>query len=334
MAYGLDTLYDVARQAGPDGKPMKIANVLSQTNDLLLDMPFYPTNQTMSMVATLQTGEPTGSFRALNEGVAAEKPSTEQISDGCAMLEAWSNIDCALADMSGNKAKYLENKDKAFINGMGKTMHLNTIYGSLATSSKAFDGLATRYNSTSTGRGKNQIIKAGGASGDNTSIYLIQWGEDKIHGIYPKDTVGGLNYDFKGKQTIQPTAGAFMDVYQGHYAWYTGLHVADYRSVVRVANIDVSDLLTAGDASDTSANILKHMSIALDTLPDTTGNVAFYCNNTVLSMLRVKLMNKSNTLLTVEDWQRDSILRRGMMKFMGFPVRRVDQIINAEAAVV
>jgi hypothetical protein len=75
------------------------------------------------------------------------------------------------------------------------------------------------------------------------------------------------------------------------------------------------------------------MSVALDTLPDTTGNVAFYANNIVMSMLRVKLMNKTNTFLTLEDWKRDSVERRGMMKFMGFPVRRVDQITNAETAV-
>ena len=333
MAYGLDTLVDVSRQS-VDGKVMKIAQVLAQTNDIVLDAPFYPTNQTMSMVATLATGEPSGTWKGLNEFVGAEKPSTEQISDGCGMLEAWSNIDCVQADMSGDKAKYLENKDKAFIGGLGKTQAATMIYGNTAINPKSFTGLAPRYNSTTTGRGKEQIIKAGGTGSDNTSIWLVQWGEDKVHGIYPKDLTAGLQHDFKGKVTLTDNY-KHMDVYQTKYDWFTGIHIADYRSVVRCANIDVSDLLTAGDASDTSTNLMKHMSLMLDGLPDTNGNVCFYMNKTVMSMLRVKLMNKGNTFLSVSDWTRDDVLlRRGRLSFMGFPIGRVDQITNAEAAVI
>ena len=332
---GMDTLVDVARQTGPDGKPMKIAQVLEQKNDIMLDAPWFPTNQSMSQIATLQTSEPAGSWIGFNEGGSIEKPSTDQINDVCGMLEAWSEVECKIADISGNKNKYLEQRDRAFIGGLSKTMSNALMYNSLATGNpKAFHGLAPRYGSTTTGRGKDQIIKAGGSQSDNTSIWIVQWGEDKVHMLYPKDLPAGLDYDFKGKVTIEPEAGKRMDVYRGKYDWYAGLHVLDPRCIVRIANIDVSNLLTAGDSSDTSANIEKFMSMALDYLPDTEGNVCIYANKTVMSMLRVKLMNKSNTHLTVDDWVRgNTLLRRGRMSFMGFPIGRVDQILNTEAVV-
>ena len=305
MAYALDTLVDITRQMDPDGKPAKIADVLAETNDMVLDMPWFPSNQTMTQVSTLQTGEPEGQFRALNEAVGAEKPETEQISDGCAMLEAWSNIDCVAAEMTGNVSKYLENKDKAFIRGLGKTMAKTVVNGDIKTNKKAFNGLAVRYNSTSTGRGKGQILKAGGSGSVNTSIYLIKWGEDLCHGLYPKDLQSGLRYDFKGKVTVSPSAGTFMDVYQGKYEWFCGLHVVDYQAVVRIANIDTTALATAGTGSDTAANLIRLMSLALDGLRDTNGNVCFYCNKTVMSILRIQMMNRSNTWFTPIEWQAD-----------------------------
>lgn len=327
---GMDTLYDVARVTGPDGKPMKIAQILEQKNDILLDAPFYPTNQSMSMVATRVASEPAGSWIGFNEGGSIEKPSNEQITDSCGMLEAWSEVECKIAELSGNWQKYLEQRDRAFIGGLSKTMAYAFIYNSVLTgNSKSFHGLAPRLASLG-----DQVITGGSTDTDNTSIYCVQWGEDKVHGIYPKDLPAGLNYEFKGKCTIEPASGKRMDVYRGKYDWYMGLHVVDPRCIVRIPNIDVSALKTAGDTSDTSANIEKLMSQALDALPDTEGNVCFYMNKTVLSMLRVKLMNKSNTYLTVDDWVRgNTLLRRGRMSFMGFPIGRCDQITNAEALV-
>ena len=327
---GMDTLYDVARVSGPDGKPMKIVQVLEQKNDILLDAPFYPTNQSMSMVATRVTAEPAGAWIGFNEGGSVEKPSNEQITDSCGMLEAWSEVECKVADLSGNWQKYLEQRDRAFIGGLSKTMAYAFIYNSMLTgNTKAFHGLAPRLSAIG-----DQVLSGGGAQGDNTSIYCVQWGEDKVHGIYPKDLPTGLQYDFKGKVTKDMGSNKLMDVYRGKYDWYMGLHVVDPKCIVRIANVDVSNLKTAGDSTDTSANIEKLMSLALDALPDTEGNVCFYMNKTVMSMLRVKLMNKSNTHLTIDDWVRgNTLLRRGRMSFMGFPIGRVDQITNAEAVV-
>ena len=100
--------------------------------------------------------------------------------------------------------------------------------------------------------------------------------------------------------------------------------------MVRIANIGIAALETVGDTADTSANILKYMSMALDKLPPNGGvRPVFYMNNRVRSMLRVKMMSKSNAFITLENLQGPSI-SRPTLNFMGVPCRRADGILNTE----
>lgn len=330
---GLDTLVDVARQTGPDGKPAKIAQVLEQKNDIFLDAPMYPSNQSMSSLTTLAASEPSGEWIGLNEGGSVEKPTTEQIVDGCGMLESWSEVECKVAELSGDVARYLENKDKAFIGGLGKSVTNALMYNSIFTgNTKAFHGIMPRYNSTTTGRGKDQIIKVmpdGTSVTDNMSIVLVKWGEDSVYMQYPKDLPSGLQYDFKGKVTKELANNKLMDVYRGKYDMYTGLVVVDYRCIVRACNISLAAVL-----SSDPPNIIKTMSDMLDYLPDADG-ACFYMEKTLISHLRWAMLNRHNTPVTVDDWMRDGRkLRSGRLSFMGHPIGRVDQMSKAEALVV
>ena len=177
----------------------------------------------------------------------------------------------------------------------------------------------------------NVIDALGGTN--STSIWLVGWSNDTLHGIYPKGSQAGLSMNDLGEQTIYDTqtpSGRYQ-AYRTHYQWKVGLAVRDWRFVVRIANIGIVALETAGDTSDTSANVIKYMSMALDKLPP-MGNVkpVFYMNQRVRAMLRVKMMSKSNAYLTMEDIQGPSI-KRPTLSFMGVPCRRVDGITNTEA---
>ena len=125
-----------------------------------------------------------------------------------------------------------------------------------------------------------------------------------------------------------------MRAYEYWVQWKAGLAVADYRYVARVCNIDVSNLATASDSSDTSANILKFMSQAQDLLPPNgAGRPVFYMNNRVLSMLRVKLLDKGNLALQYNDVMGASMVAKKQLEFFGIPCRRIDKITNAEATI-
>jgi hypothetical protein len=111
--------------------------------------------------------------------------------------------------------------------------------------------------------------------------------------------------------------------------------VYDWRNVVRIANIDISNLRTASDGTDTSANIMKYMSMALDLLPpDQAGTPVFYMNQTVRSMLRIKQLDKGNAHITVENIAGpNSLMRKNVVNFYGIPCRRIDAILNTESQI-
>lgn len=332
------TLLDVARRLDPDGKIATVAEILNKYNEILDDIPFIEGNLPTGHKTTIRTSIPAPTWRLINRGVQPVKATTSQIVETCGMMEAYSEIDKDLAMLNGNTAAWRLSEDMAVIEGMNQALGTALIYGDTSTNPEQFVGLSARYYQTSAGTavtGKN-VIDAGGGT-NSTSIWLVGWSNDTIHGIFPKGSKAGLSVEDLGEQTIYdgqtfPGAGRYQ-AYRTHYQWKVGLAVRDWRFVVRIANVGIAALETAGDTTDTSANIVKYMSQALDLLPP-AGNVrpVFYCNQRVRAMLRVKMLSKSNAFITLDNLQGPSITRP-TLNFMGVPVRRVDSILNTEAQV-
>lgn len=332
------TILDVARATDPNGNIARVAKVLQQYNEHLDDIPWYEGNLATGNLTTIQTSKASPSLRALNAGVTPSKSTTGQINDACSILEGRNRIDVDVANLNGNAAAYRALQDEMMIAGFGDSLSEHLIYGSSADNPLEFNGFATRYFSLGTTyTTSSQLIDAGGTGSDNTSIWLVNWGPGKVHGIYPKGSQGGLKVEDMGiKDVIQnTTTGETMRVYETWMQWKCGLAVQDYRSVIRICNVDVSNLLTASDSSDTSANIMKFMAMALDLLPpDQGGTPVFYMNNTVRSMLRVKQIDKGNAFLTVGDIANSNqIMRRNQLSFYGIPCRRVDAILKTESTI-
>jgi hypothetical protein len=250
-------------------------------------------------------------------------------------MEAYSEIDKDLALLNGNTSEFRYTEDLAHIEAMNQTFAETLIYGDTSVDPEKFVGLAPRYYVTSGAVTSDNLINAGGSGSDNTSIWLVGWSPSTVAGIFPKGSRAGLQVTDLGEQTVYDSDNKPFQAYRSHFQWKCGIAVKDWRYVVRVCNIDISDLETAGDAADTSANILKYMSKAIDKLP-ANGSVrpVFYCNQRVRAMIRVKLFNKSNTYITLENWLSPiSGLKRPTLAFQGIPIRRVDQIDNTEATI-
>ncbi len=334
------TLLDVARALDPDGKlrVAKIAKVLQQFNPFLDDVVWMEGNLATGNQTTVETSIAAPSLRSLNAGVVPTKSTTGQINDACSILENRHHIDCNVAGINGNTEAFRMLQDEKMIRGFSDSLAEHFIYGNAADNPAEFNGLATRYFTLgSTWTTSTQMIDAGGTGSDNTSIYLVGHGEGRVTGIYPRGTKAGLQYEDRGIQDIliNTSTGSYMRAYVSWMQWLCGLAVHDYRYVVRICNIDVSNLNTASDSSDTSANIQKYMSKALDLLPD-DGSVlpVFYMSRNTKSMLRVKMQDKSNVHLKVEDLTGVSgITRRPELTWQGIPVRRMDAILETEAAI-
>jgi hypothetical protein len=313
------TLLDVTKRMDPDGKAAKIAEMLSQDNEILDDMQWYEGNL------------PTAAWRKLNQGVPHSKSTTAQIDEACGMLEAYSQIDKDVADLNGNTPEFRLSENSAFIEALNQKMATTAIYGNSVSEPESFLGFAPRFDDVPTTAGgaenKDNVIDAGGTGTDNTSIWLIGWGPNTVHGIYPKGSAAGLIHEDLGLDTVLDANGNKYRAYIVHYQWKCGIALKDWRYVVRICNIDVSDL--TADAA-TGAKLIRLMTQALERIHSLNGvRPAFYMNRTVRSILRQQQVEAvKNSTLTVEELYGKRVLMASEV-----PCRRSDAILTNEARV-
>lgn len=321
------TLGDVAKRLDKDGKIDKIVELLSETNEVLDDMLFQEGNLPTGHRTTIRTGLPEVAWRLLNYGVPQSKSQTQQITDTCGMLEAYAEVDKALADLNNNTAEFRLSEDQAFLQAMNKAQASTLFYGDTAKHPERFLGLAPRFatlDKTKAATAEN-VIDAGGTGADLTSIWLVAWGANTVFGIYPKGSKAGFQHTDLGEVTLQMTLpNGQVGQYQGyrtHYKWDIGLVVRDWRYIVRIANIKLSSI--------TDDNLIKFMIQASELLPDEKlGRPVWYMNRSARTRLRLAKTNKSNVQLTPETVEGKKVLT-----FDGIPVKRCDGIVNTESAI-
>jgi hypothetical protein len=321
------TLAEWAKRLDPDGKIPMIVELLSQTNEILQDMLFMEGNLPTGHRTTVRTGLPAVAWRLLNQGVAPSKSKTSQIDEQAGMLEAWSEVDKDLALLNGNVASFRLSEGRAFLEAMNQEMAGTLFYGNGGLAPEEFTGLAPRYSSTSAGNGQN-VILAGGAQSDNTSMWLVQWSPETITGIFPKGSQAGLVHEDFGETTVEVSAGVGgnrMRAYQERWQWKNGIALKDWRGVVRIANLDISTIKGAS-----STQIIDAMEQAVELLPNDLGNKVFYCNRTVRRCLRKEVREQVTTGggLSFENFAGKRVL-----SFDGIPIRRCDALLNTETLV-
>lgn len=323
------TLLDFKNRLDPDNKIATVIEMLAQTNEIIEDMPFIEGNLPTGHRTTVRTGLPTPTWRKLYGGVQPTKSTSVPITDSCGMLEAYAEVDKALADLNGNSAAFRLSEDRAHIEGMNQEFASTLWYGNEGSEPEAFTGFAPRFNDQSAANGENILTDAATPDGtDNTSIYLIVWGENTVHGIYLKGSVAGLQMTDKGQVTIENVdgAGGRMEGYRSHYRWDAGLCVRDWRYVVRI-NIDYENLVK--DAA-TGPDLTDLMVQALEIVPSLSmGRPAFYMNRSVRSWLRRQMTNKTkNSTLAF-----DNMAGKRVLTFDGVPCRRSDQLLLTESGI-
>lgn len=335
LSSGQLTLADMSKRMGPDGKIDPIAELLSQQNDVLEDLVFKEANQPTSHVVTVRTGLPAVYWRAYNQGVPSSKSTTAQVTEPCAMMEARSHIDAKLLTLNGNSAEFRLSEESSFIEAMNQEMTGKLFNGNVGTDAKTFSGLATRYSSTTAGNGGN-VILAGGAGSDNASVYLVVWGEQTVFCPFPKGSRAGLQSRDLGEESVQDANGNWLQAARSLFQWDAGLVVKDWRYVVRIANIDVSDWIgvTGSQASAASTNLLKLMMRAIARIPNfNMGRAAFYSNRSIQEGLMIQALEKSNAALGIKEALTQFGTKINQLSFMGIPVRGVDQLGIAETLV-
>lgn len=329
------TLADYSKRMGPDGKIDPIAELLSQQNEILEDIVYKEANQPTSHVVTVRTGLPSVYWRQYNAGVPTSKSTTAQITEPCAMLEARSHIDAKLLTLNGNSAGFRLSEESPFLEAMGQEMVGKLFNGNVGADLKTFSGLATRYSTTTAGNGGN-VILAGGAGADNASIYLVVWGEQTVFSPFPKGSRAGLANRDLGEESVVDAAGNYYQAARSLFQWDSGLVVKDWRYVVRIANIDVSDWVgvTGSQATASATNVVKLMMRAIARIPNfQMGRAAFYANRSIQEGLMIQALDKSQNALGMKEAMTQFGTSMNQLTFMGIPIRKVDQLSMAETLV-
>lgn len=324
------TLSDWAKRLDPDGKIPTIVENLSQTNEVLDDMLFAEGNLPTGMRTTIRTGLPTVAWRLINQGIQPSKSTTAQVDETTGRLEAWSEVDEVLARLAGNLDAFRNSEAQPFREAMSQEAASTLFYGNASISPEEFTGLSVRYSSLSAANAQN-IVNGGGSGSDNTSIWLIVWGANTVHGIFPKGSMAGLQHRDLGLQVIETTAGIAgnrMMGYREMWSWDLGIALRDWRYAVRIANIDIS-VLVANDAN--SAKLFQLMTKAVHRIPSlAAGRPVFYANRSVLEYLDIQAQDKVSSggqlSYAVIDGKR-------IASFRGIPIRVTDALLETEATV-
>lgn len=324
------TLLDLAKRTAPDGNIDAIVELLGETNEILPEMSWQEGNLPTGHRTTVRTGLPEPTWRRLYGGVQPTKSTTAQITDTTGMLEAYAEVDKALADLNGNTNAFRLSEDRAHIEGMSQAVSETIFYGSEQVNPERFTGLAPRFSTADPAEANNaeNVIDAGDTTGNLGSIWLIVWGDNTVHGIVPKGSTAGLQMNDKGQVTADAPDGGYYEAYRTHYRWDVGLTVRDWRYVVRIANIDRDSL--ANDPGTGDVILSDLMFEAIERIPNLSmGRAAFYMDRGMRTKVRQQTGRLvKNSTLTVEQLGGVPV-----QAFHGIPLRRVDSLAVDETAV-
>lgn len=294
------------------GTLLPIAETLSKRNRVLEDAVWVPCNKEDSHIFNQRIVIPTGTWREVNHGVSEEASVTRQVEEGVGMLEAYSTIDVKIVELAGNKRSFRSGEDKAFFEGLGQTFGTALLYGNITLNPTQIQGWAQRYGSTGT-----MVKSAGGSGSDTTSVWIIQWGEDACHMIYPEGSKIGLEARDLGEQTVLDSDSDPYQAYRTHMRFHPGFAVHDQRCIGRVANIESAGAADLFDP-DLLIKIRREM-------PDEGVGSVIYANTTILAQIDIQAMDKANVYYTSKE-----VFGKPTMHFQGIAIKRFAQITITE----
>jgi hypothetical protein len=302
----------------PKGDTAKIAEILSRDNEMWIDAVIQEANAVTHHQVTRRFSLPLGTWRQINQGVQPEASRTGTINENIGMLESYSQPDKALVDMAPDPAVFRMQEAAAFIEGMSQNIATQFIYGNSNVDVEKVTGLAPRMASLAT---TANVIGCSGTGSDLTSVYFVQWGEDRVFMVYPKgNKTLGIEHRDLGEVTVTNSDGSMFQAYRDHFKVTMGLVVKDPRSIARLCNIEsvgTSNIFN----EDEAIRLMNRM-------PMRGKGSVLYMNETVLTQAEIKLKDKTNVNFTKDEGMGGVEI----MKFRGKPIRKMDAILNTESA--
>lgn len=325
------TLSDLQKMLNPDGSIARVMEVLNESNPMMGDIKWEEGDLPIGTKTTIRTSLPSPSIRRINRGTPATKGSVRQIIDVCMHLEDRSRIDVELLAGKPNPAMYRMAEDDAHVEGIAQYVARQFLYGDLENDPDTFNGFLPRFNTLKDqGKGSvgHQVLSAGtpNGSGKNGSIWFVDWGDNRVVGIYPKGTMAGLKKTDLGESDVNDADGNAYRAVQTLYSYKCGLAVKNIRSVVRVCNIDMAKI---GSLTDANQKALIDMFVKAKNRLWMPLNPIAYVSGDMYTFLECYLTNKNNIHVTREEVMGAPPI----LRFSGIIVKKMDCMEDNEAAV-
>jgi hypothetical protein len=321
------TLIDMAKRTDPSGAVSQIMEQLAQTNPIVEDAVVKEGNLPTGTRITRRSSLPTVATRRFNQGTAPSKSTTEQTDEVTTMIDGFSIVDCALAKLNGDEAAYRQSEDGAWLEAFSQKLNTLAVYSDLSLAPDAIQGWTPRYNATAGNPYANQIIKADStASGnDQTSIWLVGWGDKQVHLVTPKGQGTGLVREDLGKLPAYDANNNPFTAWQTHFTWNFGMAVEDYGYLVRACNIDTGNWKPDLSAGADIPMVLEQMITRYKN--PAMGKPVFYMARDSFTMLQMQLAKKySQNAIQYLPGER-------FARFRGMPIKFADCLTKTESVV-
>lgn len=323
-------LIDLYKRQDKDGSYIPVIEMLSEENPILEDAIAVECNNGTTHKHTVRTGLPSVSWGKLYKGIPNDKSKTAQVEDTTGFVEGLSTVDERIIQLAGDNSGAVRMQEAmSYIEAMQQEVATKMFYGNTADDPEEFMGLAPRFNDKSAANGK-QIIDAGGTGSNNTSIWMLAWGDNQCQLLYPKGTKAGISREDMGRQRVLDASGNAYYAYEEKFKWDIGLAVKDWRYVTRIANINVTNMAAGSVAL---YDFLRKAYYQMQSRRVPGGKLAIYLNRDVLEALDALATNAgaSDSFIRLRPMEIEG---KEVMTYRGIPLRETDALLNTEERVV
>ncbi|MGH2612057.1 MAG: major capsid protein [Rhabdochlamydiaceae bacterium] len=342
------TLIDVAKERDSEGKLLPHIYALSQANAWVNWLTWLETNQARSHMVSVETSAPLPSTRILNRGVDSQYGTWAQIEETVAQIKDWVEVDEDAADYGGDPESFRVRQAQGRLRAMGRKFTYLSFYGNRGANPGDLNGLTMRFNALTDSPNSQNVLNAGGTTANGQlSIWLIGFGPYALSGIFPKGSVAGMHHrdwGLRPKTNAIDSAGnavGKMAVYLDEFTMDCGIFPADWRHLVRIANVDTAALNT-----QTGADLTFFLDEAIARLPEETNlppetgvestkpSYAFFMPRTAQRNLRHQI---KQTVIAGSGLAKDGYERAYNPQFMwdysGIRIGINDQMLLTESVV-
>lgn len=328
------TFLDLQKILDPAGNVVQVAEVLNETNEGIMEwMTWQEGNLPTGHMHAFATELPSVSYGALYKGVTASMGRNRQVTDTTMQFQSLAEVDTRSVDMASNPEMARWIHDRKHLTAIREDFFRLLFYGDPATNHLHFRGFAPRFADTSANNGDSVILSGLTPSGsDNESIWLIGWSPETCFGIIPRNAPGGPGLQMMDSGVVELENGdgnnGRLKVYRTWFEMWAGLAITDWRYVVRLANVDYSQVNP--DPADGGPNLIEKMKEMIERIPGEASDVrlAFYASRNMRQRIRQQYANSvKNATLTMEAVGGTS--PRAQVGVDGIPVYRVDALSAA-----